>query len=386
MIILYQRILVHYRLPIFKRLNESIHNELVVFYGQPVKREYFFDFTGNCIPFRTVRVKNIWFWGETAVWQNFWIPFRRFGRPKAVIMEHSPRILCLFPLFFYCKFRKIPFILWGHGGSRKRAVAESATIKDQIHRWLIRKADGYISYTHRIRKELSKVTDGKKIFVAKNTLDTKKLFAIRKAFERKGKKAIKQKLGLNQNRYICFVGRLLPDKQVDYLIEIYKYIKIKYPDTGMIIIGDGPEKGFLQDFAAGKHLGDIFFAGAISDWIRSGMYLYISDVMVMPGYVGLSVNHAFCFGLPVITQLPDQYGPYHSPEVDFIKNGKTGFLCKNGNKVEMAEAVIKVFENQAYFRKNTIDYCENHLSIDSMVDGIRKALDFVGVHFKVINS
>ena len=376
-VFLYQRVLVHYRLPIFKRLNEKLHDNLIVFYGQPVKREFFFNLPENSMPFRTVQAKDIRFRGETAVWQNFWKPFQRFGQPAAVIIEHNPRILYLFPLFFYCKFQKIPFILWGHGGSRRRIVSESTHFKDRIHRWLIRKADGYISYTHKIKKELSKVTDKKKVFVAQNTLDTEALFAIRNALERKGKKAVRQKLGLNQERYICFVGRLLPAKQVDYLIEVYENIKIKNPDTGMIIIGDGPQKGFLEELAADKHLRDIIFTGGISDWVKSGMYLYVSDVMVMPGYVGLSVNHAFCFGLPVITQHSSDDGPYHSPEVEFIENGKTGFICKTGDKVEMAAAVVKVFENRDYFRKSTINYCENHLSLETMVDGIKKALDFV---------
>lgn len=376
MVYLFQRIITHYQLPVYKKLNELLKNELVFICGQQVREGYFFDVSEDKLPFRTVKVKNFWFNGETAVWQNFLVPFKKYKRPDVVIMEQSPRILSLFPLFLYCRWKNIPFILWGHGGSRRRSVSESDNVKDMMHRWLIRKADAFICYTDGIKDELSKITEKQKLFVARNTLDTETLFSIRSKLEKEGRETVKNKLGLKRKNYICFIGRLLEDKQVDYLIDVYELIKKRIADSGLLLIGDGPERNYIEGYVSKNGLKDVYFLGGIDDWEQSGQYLYVSDVMVMPGYVGLSVNHAFCFGLPVITQAGDKNGPFHSPEIEYIIDGETGFICQKGNKEEMTQAITKVFDNKSFFNEKVTTFCKNKLSIDAMVYAIKEAVDF----------
>lgn len=374
-VFLFLRIVPHYYLRVYELLNMALKNGLVVSYGQQLKNG-FFSTPDDCFSFKTVRVKNFWLRGETAVWQHFWKPFHKYGRPDVVIMEHSPRILSLFPLYFYCKLNRIPFILWGHGGSRKRSVSESRSIRDVVHRSIIRASNAYICYTDGIKNELSKITNSQKLFVARNTLDTKALFAIRKEYEKEGKASVKKRLGLNKQRYICFIGRLLAEKRTDYLMDVYELVKQKFPETGLLIIGDGPMKASLVDSAYGKGLEDVHILGSIPDLKQSGAYMFISDAMVMPGGVGLSVNHAFCFGLPVITQETGNDGPFHGPEVEYIGDGTTGFICKNGNKNEMAKSIFNVFENSNYFKKKTLNFCETNLSIETMIAGIKESIDF----------
>jgi glycosyltransferase involved in cell wall biosynthesis len=198
--------------------------------------------------------------------------------------------------------------------------------------------------------------------------------------EKEGRESIKKRLGLNRGNYVCFIGRLLADKQVDYLIDVYELIKKIRSDTGLLIIGDGPEKNYLEKYVSKKGLKDIHFLGGIADWEQSGQYLYVSDVMVMPGYVGLSVNHSFCFGLPVITQMSDKDGPFHSPEIEYIIDGETGFICQKGNKEEMTQAITKVFDNKSFFNEKVTTFCKNKLSIDTMVYAIKEAVDFAVSH------
>ena len=47
-----------------------------------------------------------------------------------------------------------------------------------------------------------------------------------------------------------------------------------------------------------------------------------SDAVVIPGYVGLAVNHAFAHGLPVITCQSE----IHSPEIEYIENDVNGLI------------------------------------------------------------
>src|SRR3546814_15903003 len=48
----------------------------------------------------------------------------------------------------------------------------------------------------------------------------------------------------------------------------------------------------------------------------------VADALVIPGYVGLAVNHAFAQGLPVVTRRHE----LHSPEVEYIEHGRNGLI------------------------------------------------------------
>ena len=52
--------------------------------------------------------------------------------------------------------------------------------------------------------------------------------------------------------------------------------------------------------------GPIYDSDTLSRIFRAG------DALVIPGYVGLAVNHAFAHGLPVVTC----QSPMHSPEIE----------------------------------------------------------------------
>lgn len=377
MIFLFQRILTHYRAPIFEKLNSELNNELVVISGQGPEDTHHFDVVGQSMPFKSVYAKNRWFLGEKAVWQKFWQPFRQYGKPEVVIIEHNPRILSLYPLLIYCKTFNIPIILWGHGGSRKRNVATSNKWQDRLHRWLIRSCSAYICYTDGIKENLSEVTESNKLFVARNTLDTGALFVIKEQLTNVGKQAIKEELQLKKKHYLCFIGRLIKEKQVDYALDVYEIIKQSRQDVGFIIVGDGPERYALENQVSKKKLTDVVFTGKISEWEKSGKFLFCSDVLLNPGYIGLSTNHALCFGLPVVTQKRGRRGPYHSPEIEYIISGQTGFLCDNGDKEQMAQKIIEFFKNDLYFGHRASTYCKQNLSLRIMIDGIKDSIDSV---------
>ncbi len=376
MIFLFQRIQTNYRLPVFERLNSKLGGKLVFASGQSPRGLYFNDDIYENASFQTVKLKNIWLCGERAVWQNFWKAFYQYGTPEAVICEHGPRILSCYPLFVYCKIKNIPFILWGHGGSRKRSVSKSNALKDKIHRQLIRKADAYICYTDGIKQELAAIINPEKLFVARNSLDTDTLFQIRSQLECSGKKKIKEALGLEKKFYLCFIGRLLNSKRADQVLEVYRKLRQHIHDTGLIIIGDGPEKKKLLAYAEKDKQGNVIFTGEITDWEISSRYLYCSDVILIPQSAGLAINHAFSFGLPVITQENPTHGPFHGPEIEYITNKQTGFICAHGDIDQMAACAKQVIENKAYFTNQVDAYCKNYLSLEMMVNGMVNAIDF----------
>ena len=177
----------------------------------------------------------------------------------------------------------------------------------------MRYSDAIILYGYESKKELSKYVNADKIFVAPNTLNTTKLLEIYNAINKIGVKSIKRSIGFIHDFNIIFIGRLLKDKLPEYLIVLYEKLKLKLPNSIAIhFVGDGEMRHILQQkVSSNNYSKDFFFYGEIHDDQKSGELLYASDIMVMPGYVGLSINHAFCFNCPVATFEQGPNGPFH---------------------------------------------------------------------------
>jgi glycosyltransferase involved in cell wall biosynthesis len=376
MVFLFQRFLPHYRIPVYNLLNKKLNGSLLVIHGQPPRAGGFSPGEQSAIQFSRIQLRNLWIRGEAAVIQNVFRPFLQFGKPSAVIIEHNPRILSLFILFIICKLFRIPFILWGHGGSRKRAVDSSHSSKDRIHKFLIRQATAYICYSNSVKTMLSALTNSNKLFVAQNTLDTDLLKSIYLELQEIPRLDLLKKLGLRQIPYLCFIGRLVNEKGIGYLIDIYKLLKKKDTELGLVLVGDGPYRQELLSAIRNGDLHDVYICGEIADLKHSSEYLFVSEMLVIPGGVGLAVNHAFFMGIPVVTQAAGANGPFHGPEAEFISQGSTGFFADNGDKNDMCEKINIILRDSPRFKRNVLDYARKNLSIEQMVQGVVDAITF----------
>lgn len=80
---------------------------------------------------------------------------------------------------------------------------------------------------------------------------------------------------------LLFVGRVEPRKGAMYLMKAYAQIRMRHPNTRLIIAGRGPEIGDLRRFARDRELADVFFAGRVSDEDKARFYK-TADVFVAP--------------------------------------------------------------------------------------------------------
>jgi glycosyltransferase involved in cell wall biosynthesis len=135
--------------------------------------------------------------------------------------------------------------------------------------------------------------------------------------------AIRAAFGLRPNaEVLLYVGRLVPRKDVGSLIRF----AAANPDVAgrpvdVLIIGDGEEREKLEQLSKGTS--NIRFAGAIDPAdIRLARAMKLCRAVVVPGYLGLAINHAFAHGRPVITRAHD----FHSPEIEYLTDGEDGLL------------------------------------------------------------
>lgn len=320
--------------------------------------------------------------GDTKLFLNGF-KFIRVNKPKIIIHELAVGILSLPFVLLARKIWGYKFIIWGHSYNRKIGFDTRKNLSDKYRLWLHKKADAIITYSNSEKQELIKnKVNGDKIFPALNTLDTNKYLPTRNRLEGIGKNNIKQELGFRHQFNLVFIGRLYEEKWPHYAIDVLDIlVKERGGSIGLHFVGSGKIEKSLVEYAKTKELqNNVFFHGEIYDEDETGKLLFASDMMIMPGCVGLSVNHAFCFDCPVITFESKDLVPAHGPEIEYIIDGQTGFIAKHRNIEDMAETIFKYLNDQAVQGKMKIqirDMIENVCPVEKLVAGVINAIDYV---------
>ncbi|MDM8553134.1 glycosyltransferase family 4 protein [Desulfococcaceae bacterium HSG7] len=127
------------------------------------------------------------------------------------------------------------------------------------------------------------------------------------------------------------IGRLVPRKAVHKLIQVIKLLgdaRVK-----LIVIGDGPERGMLEQTAIDLNVkNQIFFGGNVDENAKFAL-LNFSDIYVSTSQhegFGLVFLEAMSVGLPIVCY--DNGG-----QTDFLKDGETGVLVELGNRAAFAD-------------------------------------------------
>jgi phosphatidylinositol alpha-1,6-mannosyltransferase len=152
-------------------------------------------------------------------------------------------------------------------------------------------------------------------------------------------------LGLENKKIIISVGRLVHRKGQDKLIEAMPMIIKNIPNAHLLLVGEGPYRGHLENLVRKLNLQEnVTFAGRIL-FDKLPSYLSAADLFAMPSrsrYFGLEVEglgivylEASACGIPVVAG-------NSGGAPDAVLDGITG-LCVDGTNVEqIASAVIEI--------------------------------------------
>ena len=156
---------------------------------------------------------------------------------------------------------------------------------------------------------------------------------------------VRKEFGIENKKVIVSVGRLVPRKGQDVLIEALPLIIEKVPDAHLLLVGKGKYEKKLRSLVAKHHMGDrITFTGRI-EYKDLPRYISAGDVFAMPcrsRFTGLEVEglgivylEASACGVPVVAG--DSGG---AP--DAVKEGITGFVVNGKNVKEVAAATTEI--------------------------------------------
>ena len=319
--------------------------------------------------------------GDTKLFLRIFSYIRK-NRPNVVIHEMAVGILSLPVAILRRKSLGYKLILWGHTYNRK-AGFNPKSWSDRYRLWMQRKADAIITYSNGEKKLL--VEHGiseEKIFPALNTLDTDRYFPVRNELERIGREEIKRRLGFRHDFNLIFIGRLYEDKWPQHAVEVLEILlRQKSLSIALHFVGSGEMEASLMTYCHERGLQqNVFFHKEVYDERRTGELLFASDMMIMPGCVGLSVNHAFCFDCPVITFAGENNIPAHGPEIEYVLNGVTGFIVPSRNVNAMADTLLQYLNDetrQQEMKQHVRNMIENNCPIGKLTAGFIDAINYV---------
>ncbi len=362
-----------YRRPILEYLNDRLHGRLIVFSGCYPDSSFSGISGKQNTNYKIHSLNNHWIGQKGILFQNYNSVFS--ANPAVILVEESPRIISLPWLIANAKRKNIGTLLWGHFSSNNRKFSHRHPF-DFYRMALAKWVDGCVCYTDEIAEMIRPYILDKSCFVARNTLDTHVLFSLYESLKSEGKANIRSRLGIPRGSItLIFIGRLIPEKRLMVLLDLHKFLS-KDNDSSLIIIGDGPERGNVNTHIKKERLNNVFVLGAIANLEDSASWMYASDIMVCPGYVGLNVNHALCMGLPVITyDSHDSRVRYHSPEIAFLIHGVNGMIADYNKFESLVRATHTVLKNLKSFSSNAYNYAHSHLSSDIMIDGLVAAIN-----------
>lgn len=136
------------------------------------------------------------------------------------------------------------------------------------------------------------------------------------------------------------LGRLAPEKNWFTLIQATALVLKEYPHFRLVLVGDGPDKNFLEGLAAELGIRKrVTFTGSI-EFTDTPSYLKAANLFGFASITetqGLVTLEAMAAGLPVVAV--DGSGTR-----DLLKNGQQGYLVDN-NSEALANGIKKLISN-----------------------------------------
>jgi glycosyltransferase involved in cell wall biosynthesis len=277
--------------------------------------------------------------------------FLHFDDKPDVIMCSSHMLFDTLPGFILqFRFRTklvvyVHHIIGKHADHRSGILSRISILGERLSLPLIRSANIVFVVNEEVRSNLIEMGfDPAKIHVSSNGVDYSYIATIRTTTD--------------DIRYDgCFCGRLVKRKGIYDLIKIWQLVTCRYPNSKLVIVGDGPEYTSLSNKLKEMNLEEnIKLMGFISERDK---YLIMkgSKVFIFPSYEegwGIAVAEAIACGLNVVLY---DIGTYKLVDKHVI-------MVEKANTSEMAEIIIDLLEKES--RKNTEE--KNLVRIESVLD------------------
>jgi glycosyltransferase involved in cell wall biosynthesis len=286
-------------------------------------------------------------------------------QPDIVILFLHLKNPILWPLIHWLKWKGIPLISWSKGANLDEP---DSRIRYHLFNYVQTISDGVLLYSAN-QVSLVAPRNRHKAVAATNTINTHDIPDIREP-----KEQTKADFGIPFQRFALFAGTMGISgerKKVAHLIEAFR--DIDRTDVGAVIVG----RGMPEVLKARMNRKNTIYVGALHDPDdrQVNRLFRAADVFVVPGHVGLGLNQAFYWGLPVVTEMGNQ-----PPEIHLLKSGRNGFIVPNGDITQLKEKVLSILGDDQLreeLSKNAREDLDLEASTEGMFQGFLKAVKMV---------
>jgi len=340
-----------FRRSFYRRLEEDLDARgitLVLAYGAPYSRDQsarrdVIDIDGAV----RLRQFSMWVAGRPLVHKRLGSLTRS---SDVLVVDQSLRNLELYPLLLRQLAGRGPVVaMWDHG---RTYTMPQSQLEQQLKYALTRRARWFFSYTDGgARAVMEHGFPQQRVTVVQNAIDTT---ALDEAYRKVTKCQIDEfqaEYGLTAGRTGLFLGALSASKRIPFLVEAAEEIARRLPGFRLLVAGDGQEKGLVEQAAArtpvvvpvGQAFGE-----------RKALLGAVSDVLLMPGLVGLCAVDSFVLQTPVVTTR----WPWHAPEFEYLEHGRNALVVPDDVR-QYAGAVANLLESPGELEAMRRECCKD---------------------------
>jgi glycosyltransferase involved in cell wall biosynthesis len=286
-----------------------------------------------------------------------------------VIVDQAIRHLETYPLLARQRWGPLA-ALWGHG---RRRVKEATSLERFLERRLTHAAHWFFAYTAGGADDVAATGFPRsRVTVVQNAIDTRELAALRAAVSTAESARLRHELALPATNVCLFVGALDASKRIGFLLDACAAVAARLPEFALVVAGDGSDRELVE-----RRL-------RTAPWLRyvgratgeqEARLGAISDLLLMPGRVGLVAVDSFALGTPIVTTR----WPYHAPEFEYLEDGVNARISDD-DVAAFAHALEELLSSPDELARLTRG-CETALPrytletmVDNFADGVFSAL------------
>jgi len=185
--------------------------------------------------------------------------------------------------------------------------------------------------------------------------------------------------GKKDPNLLIAVGRLTAKKAPHLTIEMFSIVQKSFPDMRLEIIGDGPLRKSCEQQIANLGLGDniVLHGAKTHEFVKQRLSVagvFVQHSVVAPNgdteSQGISLLEAMASAIPVVTT-------NHNGFSETVVQGETGFLVDEYDVQQMANEVVRLYEQPVLRRRMGElgrERVINHFTSDKLIGKLRKLL------------
>lgn len=291
-------------------------------------------------------------------------------RPELIIMPGIPGNLTYRRIAAWAHNNNIRILFWycGWEPNRKRSLM-LREIKKKLSLAFYRKGDYFITYSTKAKEDLLNQKFNPEIIkIALNGIELDGYTHDNIAGYVLQSKSLRKELNPQNDVVYLYVGGLMDEKRVDFLVGAFIEFRLKNSGAQLWIIGDGPGRKKTEGMIEGMPF--IKYFGRIIDNVEP--YFVAADYFVLPGTGGLAINQAMFFETPCIVGRAD------GTEKDLVIDDVTGFNFSEDDRDSLISKLEKTYYLDQHIKnkmkKNCREFIVKKSNVNNMISTFGEVL------------